>query len=103
MSTNLRPLEAVDGNPFVGGFVISFDSGHAKSVVWQSEQIISPALDAAKTYAANLIEELGKGNREAEVRNTNWVSVTAAVHKLVRDFNGRLHDLERERNNAPSH
>ena len=102
MSTNLRPLEAVDGNPFVGGFVISFDSGKAKSVVWQSEKIISPALDAAKQYTANVLEELAKENREADVRNTNWVSVTAAVHKLVRDFNGRLHDLEVEQRNAPT-
>lgn len=100
MSTNLRPLEAVDGSPFVGGFVISFDSGLAKSVVWQSEKIISPALDAAKQYTANVIDELVKANREADVRHTNWVSVTAAVHKLVRDFNGRLHNLEVERRHA---
>lgn len=92
MSTNLRPLESDDAT--VAGFLITFPSGIAKTVVWRSDRVISPALDAAKTYTADVIEALVKENREAEVRDTNWVSVCAAAHKLIRDFNGRIHALE---------
>jgi hypothetical protein len=92
MSTNLTPLESDDAS--VAGFVIAFDSGVAKSVVWRSDRVISPALDAAKTYTAEVIDALMKDNREAELRDTNWVSVCAAAHKLIRDFNGRIHALE---------
>lgn len=92
MSTNLRPLEADD--PTVAGFLISFDSGLAKAVVWRSDKVISPALDAAKQYTADVLEALVSEGREVEVRDTNWVSVTAAAHKLIRDFNGRIHAFE---------
>lgn len=78
----------------MAGFVIAFDTGAAKSVVWRSDRVISPALDAAKQYTANVVETLMSEGREEEIRNTNWVSVCAAAHKLIRDFNGRIHALE---------
>ena len=92
MSTNLAPLESDD--PTVAGFVVSFDTGVAKAVVWRSDKVISPALDAAKQYTANVLEQLMSEGREAEIRDTNWVSVTAAARKLIRDFNGKIHMLE---------
>jgi hypothetical protein len=98
VSTNLIRLESDD--PRIAGFAITFDSGVAKQVTWTADTIISPALDAAKQYTASVIDALVKENREREVRDTNWVSVVAAVHRIVREFNGKLHDLERERNAA---
>jgi hypothetical protein len=98
MSTNLIRLESDD--PHTAGVLIRFDSGAAKTVSWRADQVISPALDAAKEYTAAVIDALVKENREADVRNTNWVSVTAAMHKCIRDFNGKLHALENERHAA---
>jgi len=88
MSTSLVRLESDD--PRTAGFVIAFDSGVSKRVQWTAEAVISPAIDAAKQYTASVIDSLMKENREAEIRHTNWVSVTAAVHKIIRDFNGKL-------------
>lgn len=101
MSANLQRLESDD--PLTAGFVITFDSGVAKQVAWTAKTVISPALDAAKEYTAAIVDALVKDNREAEVRDTNWVSVCAAIHKIVRDFNGKVHDLETERARATTH
>lgn len=103
MSTRLIRLEAADGNPYVGGIAVEFDSGVAKRIQWQCKpgELISPALDAAKEYTAALLQELMREGREQELRDTNWVSVTAAVHKCIRDFNGKLHQLQSEQNAAP--
>jgi hypothetical protein len=98
MSTNLIRLESDD--PHVAGVLIRFDSGAAKTVSWRADKVISPALDAAKEYTAAVIDALVKENREADVRNTNWVSVAAAMHKCIRDFNGKLHELGKERHAA---
>lgn len=97
---NLIRLESPDNDPFAGGVLIRFDSGVAKTIAWRSEELISPALDAAKEYTASIIDALVKENREAEVRNTNWASVAAAVHKIIRDFNGQLVALRKERSAA---
>jgi len=101
MSTSLQPLESDD--PHVAGVLIQFDSGLPGKVVhWRSKggEIISPALEAAKEYTAAVLDSLMKENREADIRNTNWVSVAAAMHKLIRDFNGTLRDARRERDAA---
>lgn len=100
MSTNLIRLESDD--PHIAGVLVTFDSGVKKTVVWQAAQVISPALDAAKQYTAELLDQLMKENREAEIRNTNWVSVTAAMHKCIRDFSGKLNELRRDENHAPT-
>ena len=98
MSTNLIRLESDD--PHVAGVLIRFDSGTAKTVVWSANQVISPALDAAKEYTAAVIDALVKENREADVRDTNWVSVAAAMHRIIRDFNSKIHELEGQRDAA---
>ena len=101
MSTNLIRLEDSNNDPFVGGVLLRFDSGAAKTIAWRSEAVISPALDAAKQYAAQVIEALVKDNDERAVRDTNWASVTAALYAIIRQFNGRLVALERERSASP--
>ena len=98
MSTNLIRLESADGDPYAGGVAVAFDSGVSKQIAWRAKpgEYISPALDAAKEYTAQLLDTLLREGREEEIRHTNWVSVTAAVHKCIRDFNGKLHQLQRE-------
>ena len=91
MSTQLTRLESVDNDPYIGGVAIVFDSGVAKQIAWRVTpgRLISPALDAAKQYTAQVLDTLIREGRETEIRDTNWVSVTAAVHKCIRDFNGK--------------
>ncbi len=99
VSTNLIRLESDD--PQLAGVLVRFDSQLPDKVVqWHAAEVISPALDAAKQYTAALIESLVKDGREADVRHTNWVSVAAAMHRIIREFNGRLHELQKERNAA---
>ena len=93
MSANLVRLDSDD--PHTAGVLITFGSGVKKQVQWHAAEVISPALTAAKEYTASVLEQLLRENREAEIRDTNWVSVTAAMHKCIRDFNGKLHEAQR--------
>ena len=92
MSTNLIRLESDD--PHTAGVLITFDTGVKKQIAWHSDAIISPALDAAKEYTAQVLDALLREGHLDEIRDTNWVSVTAAMHKCIRDFNGKLHDAQ---------
>ncbi len=80
-------MESTD--PHAGGVLVVFDSGVAKLVAWRSEAVV-PALDTAKGLAAQVLEALQRDGKWDEIRDTNWVSVTAAMNKLVRDWNGAL-------------
>ncbi len=88
MSTNLQRMESDD--PYAGGVLVTFDSGVSKQVAWRSARIISPAIDAAKEATAQVLEALRAEGRWDEIRDTNWVSVCAAMHKCIREFNGKL-------------
>jgi len=101
VSTNLVRLESDD--PHTAGVLVTFDTGVKKVVQWRAAEVISPALAAAKEYTAGLLEQLMRENREAEIRNTNWVSVAAAMHKCIRDFNGKLHALQRDHHATTLH
>ncbi len=68
---------------------MAFDSGVAKVAAWRSDAVV-PALDTAKALAAQVLEALRTEGRWDEIRDTNWVSVAAALNKLVRDWNGAL-------------
>jgi len=102
MSTRLIPLESAENDPHAAGVAIVFDSGAAKQIAWRTKpgRLISPALDAAKQYTAQVLDALLREGREEEIRHTNWVSVTAAMHKLIRDFNGKQRFAQR---NAQAH
>ena len=85
-AVKLWPADSPD--PEVAGFVAEFPSGTRKSVAWRSPAPIVPALDAAKQYAAELLaarsSEPGGGD---DVNRTNWASVTAAVQRIIMDWN----------------
>ena len=90
----LWPADSPD--PEVAGFVVEFPSGNRKSVAWRSKAPITPALDAAKEYAAELLAARSSepGGMD-DVNRTNWASVTAAVQRIITDWNdktrGRLY------------
>lgn len=97
-STSLIRLEADD--PHHGGFLIFFPSGRHMTISWETETHITPTKEAALTYVGKVVEELNKAsasmdqqtrdNAEQDLRSTNWVSVAAAVQRLVLDFNTAL-------------
>jgi hypothetical protein len=74
-------------DPRVGGILITFPSGAAKHIRWQTEAPITPELEAAKDYSASFIAHLLENNLKADLDNTNWVSVVACLQKHIADFN----------------
>ena len=93
-AVKLWPAESPD--PDIAGFIVEFPSGTRKSVAWRSKAPITPALDAAKEYAAELLAARSSepGGLD-DVNRTNWASVTAAVQRIILDWNdktrGRLY------------
>jgi hypothetical protein len=75
-----------------GGFLMFLPSGATKVVAWHSPKPITPTLDAAKKYASEVVESLlqAGGIENPDIQRTNWVSVTAAVQRIILDFNDRV-------------
>lgn len=89
--TQLHRLEATNGNPYAGGVLIRYSSGHAQEIAWQSDgRLILPTLDAAKAYAAQALAGLQADNRQREIDATNWASMVAALQAILQDFNAQL-------------
>lgn len=86
MSTTIVRLESPElAN--VGGFAITFPSGACKSVSWKSEAPIQDTLAAAKEYAAAVLQTCLDERRIDDAERTNWSSVTAAVQRVIQDWN----------------
>ena len=90
-AVKLWPADSPD--PEVAGFVVEFPSGTRKSVAWRSPAPIVPALDAAKQYAAELLATRSSepGGMD-DVNRTNWASVTAAVQRIIMDWNDKTRE-----------
>lgn len=75
-----------------GGFLLFLPSGATKVVGWSTPKHITPTLDAAKKYTAQVIEDIAKqhGYECEDITRTNWASVAAAVQRIILDFNDRL-------------
>lgn len=75
-----------------GGFLLFLPSGATKVVGWRSPKPITPTLEAAKKYASEVVESLLQdgGIENPDIQRTNWVSVTAAVQRIILDFNDRV-------------
>ena len=85
-------IEAQGNTLEEGGFFIFFPSGLTKTVGWRSPGPIRPTFDAAKKYTTQVLEELLKAGHEADAAATNWVSVAAAIQKILNDFNDKVSD-----------
>lgn len=77
-------------DPQVGGALVTFDNGTRKLISWRAGSPIAPTLDAAKQYTVEIVQQLLDENREIAVRDTNWSSVTAAMQRIISDFNDKL-------------
>ena len=84
---NLYPADSKTLDPTVGGFIATFDSGVTKSIAWRQFAPIEPTLEAAKQFTAKLIQSLIDERYMDEVEGTNWASATAAVQKIIVDWN----------------
>lgn len=76
-----------------GGFLIFLPSGRTKVISWSSPKPITPTIDAAKEYTAKVIEQLLAENSaqgQSDFDGTNWVSVVAAVQRILLDFNDKV-------------
>jgi hypothetical protein len=80
---------ATSEDPDLSGFICEFPSGVRKQIAWRSRVPITPELQAAKQYAATLIQALMSEGRLDDVERTNWASATAAIQRLVSDFNDK--------------
>lgn len=87
-STTLMPAEG--DTPEVGGFFLFLPSGKTVSLGWRQAKPIMPTLDAAKDFVASCVDFLQKGGHENDLRDTNWTSVTAAVQRIILDWNDRI-------------
>lgn len=97
-ATSVQRLES--DTPEIGGFILFFPSGHHLPVAWKTTSHITPTKEAALQYtgaAEQKLEDMARSDnpkvREAaiaDIKSTNWVSVCAAVQKMIIDFNHEL-------------
>jgi hypothetical protein len=93
MATSLIRLES-PADPWVGGIAITYPSGACKSLFWRSMAPVKDTLAAAKEYAATLLQNCMDEGRIDDAERTNWASVTAAVQRVLMDWNEvRIADL----------
>jgi len=93
--TTLQRLESTTNDATIGGFVITFPSGAARILHWQAHEAITPLRDAAKKYAAAALQTCIDEDRRDDADRTNWASVTAAVQRIVSDWNDKLRIAQR--------
>jgi hypothetical protein len=62
-----------------------------QQIVWRSDgRLIQPTKEAAIQYAAKALAGLMDERRVDDMGRTNWVSLTAALEKIIIDFNAIL-------------
>lgn len=88
---NIWPAESDESD--VGGFIVEMPSSTRLQIAWRTGAPIEPTLDAAKKYAAELIVALQKRGLDGDVARTNWASATAAIQKVISDWNEKLKKL----------
>lgn len=88
-STSLISAED-PGDRTVGGLFIFFPSGLTKTIAWRSNKPIQPTKEAAQKYATEVAEQLERAGMRADLMGTNWASVTAAIQRIILDFNDRV-------------
>lgn len=86
-------LESADGKVEEGGFLLFLPSGKTKVVPWRVTKPITPTLDAAKQFATAVVDSILKaeGIGSPDIQHVNWTSVTAAIQRVIIDFNSKLH------------
>lgn len=85
-------LESADGKVEDGGFLVFLPSGKTKVVPWRTAKPITPTLEASKKYATEVVDSIIKaeGIGSPDIQRVNWTSVTAAIQRVIIDFNQKL-------------
>lgn len=71
-----------------GGVLITYPSGYRQQLSWQWSGAVDVG-EMAKELAQKALSGLMDGGRpgwEGDVRDTNWVSLTAGLGRVVRDW-----------------
>lgn len=100
--TQLRALTHATDTA-IGGFVATFPSGLTKEVIWKSKVPAPDTLKAAKEFTAGLLAQLIEEGMTDDANRTNWVSMTAAVQALIKEFNTRRMGTLRALDSSPKH
>ncbi len=85
----LWPLES-PGIPQIGGVLFKFPSGLQKTLQWEYSRPVVDTLKVSKHLTACLLDELMREDKADDINRTNWVSLTAAIQKMVGDWNAKM-------------
>ena len=88
MTVKMRRLEA--DSKAMGGVLLEFPSKNSVMVSWNTSKPIDPTLEAAKEYAARVLQHLLDKGRNDDAERTNWPSVVAGIQHHIREFNAKL-------------
>lgn len=85
-------LESSEGKVEEGGFLLFLPSGKTKVCPWHTAKPITPTLEAAKEFATKVVDSIIKaeGIGSPDIQRVNWTSVTAAIQRVIMDFNDKL-------------
>lgn len=86
------PAESTKNDPEVFAFVVDFPSGARKSVSWKQSAPVVDSLECAKACASQLVQSLLNAGLQDDIDRTNWASATAAIQKLITDWNEARRD-----------
>ncbi len=82
--------ESAINDPRIGGFVVEFPSGARKVCAWRSGAPIPDTLEAAKQYAATLVQHMLEHELRDDLNRTNIPSLVASIQRIISDWNDEL-------------
>lgn len=82
------PLEA-EGKPNVFAFLCCFPSGVRFTVAGTFPAVGVVDINMAKEFATRVVQGCIERRDDVSVRHTNWASATAAIQRLLIEFNNK--------------
>ena len=85
--TTIHRLED-PAHPDAGGALITYPSGYMQQLAWRESGPVDVG-EMAKALGEQALSGLMEGGRpgwEGDVRDTNWVSLTAGLGRVVKDW-----------------
>lgn len=84
----LYPLTSSEDSR-AGGFLVVFPSGLRQEITWQRNAPAIDTLAESKTVSARLLDDLLQAGKTDDAERTNWPSITAAIQRIVMDWNDK--------------
>jgi hypothetical protein len=79
----------VSDSSLVGGVLAHFPSGKTLTASWVRRAPVIDTLTAAKDTTAKLLQQLIDEGAVDDADRTNWASFTAAVQRVISDWNDK--------------